>query len=263
MDTNVTEGLRARNPGNATIFRKAGPDTVECPPTSSHIRNPVLGLFLAWRDWTVSSLRTRVWSIVVLAAILSLSLTGCTLLGGGDGTEATVASPTEPKVRRNSTPTPTPAQQPQPAAKETPTQTQHFAEAKRPPAATSSKGAEKLVRPITPALPRPDETANPPAEAKAGVSPSAKEPAPGSSAGLRELVFKGPPRVLRPSGRQHNTQLWLGLVLVALVAGLGALLLLKRQRKSPKASASQKEELVMPKEFLLKDPAPLPREQKF
>ena len=126
----------------------------------------------------------------------------------------------------------------------------------------SSKGAEKLVGPITPALPRADETASHPAEAKTGVPPSAKE-APASGAGPRELVFKGPPRILRPSGRQHHTQLWLGLALVALVAGLGASLLLKRQRRSPKASASQKEELVMPKDFLLKDPAPLYKEHEF
>jgi hypothetical protein len=241
MDTTVTEGLETRSSGSAIV-----------PPQVRLAFPQPLRKFCCARNMALAG--------VVLLSIGSLLLTGCRLIGGTDATLEQAAPPPATTVPRSVKPPPSPAPQPQPLSRPAPSQPPQLAEAKRPLAATSNKGAEKLVAPSTPALPRSEATASHSAEAKPGVSTSTKEAASVSSGSARELVFKGPPRVMRPKAAGQKGWVWLGLALSAAVLGFGTPILLKRRHKSPKQSKSDKEELVMPKEFLLKEPAPYRKE---
>jgi hypothetical protein len=261
MDTTVTEGLQPRRPGSASVPPQARVVLPQRLRKLCGVRSTRVNRSLAWRLSFVSGLQDMAPFGVALAAISLLLLTGCKLIGGKtESTEEKPAPPPRTSVPRSTTPTPTPAQQPQTPPPAIPSQPQHLAEAKRPPAATTSKGAEQLVAPGAPALPRSEEAVSRPTEANPVVSPSTRVVAPMSSGAVRELVFKGPPRARQPQGAGRTGWLWLGLALGAAIVGLGTPVFLKRRHKSPKLSKSNKEELVMPKEFLLKEPAPLPKE---
>ncbi|HWW00664.1 MAG TPA: hypothetical protein VNZ64_13280 [Candidatus Acidoferrum sp.] len=82
--------------------------------------------------------------------------------------------------------------------------------------------------------------------------------APRAGGAVKELVFKGPPRPRQPPRAARSKLLSAGVILGGAVAVLSAVLYLQRRRKSPNSPKpkSDKEELVMPKEFLLKEPAP-------
>jgi hypothetical protein len=260
MDTTDTERPQPRNHASPSAASKI------CPGPSPYFGGPSDTRRTELNTLFTSKIKVVRWPTnpgpyaAVLVLLISLSLTGCKLIGWTDATQEKPASPSGTTAPRSVTPAPAPASPPQsPSRPAPPGQPTQLAEAKRPSAATSSKGAEKLVAPTAPALPRSEETVSHSTESKAVVA-RGQQAVSLPSGGVKELIVKGPRRVLRPERARPATRLWLGLALVALLVGFGASVLLKRQRKLSKASKSGKEELVLPKEFLVKEPAPLPRE---
>jgi hypothetical protein len=119
------------------------------------------------------------------------------------------------------------------------------------------------MAPIAPALTRTEETVSHPAAVKPESAPPVQKAAAVPSQPIKELIVKGPsrvepPRVVRPERASSATGLWIGLGCVALAACIAAPILMKRQRKPSGPSRSGKAELVMPTEFLLKEPESLP-----
>lgn len=205
---------------------------------------------------------------LVSIAILSLSVTGCRLIGGGESPETPVAPTSRPGVVRNVATVPGPTQQTPKSSVTMATAPQRAPEVKHPPAATTTKGAEKLVAQSSPALPHTKETISPANEARPASSSSSvgavSKAAVGSNAGgpaspVKELIVKGPPRVRQVQSDGRNGHLWMGLGFGCAVVALGALIFLQRRPRSSAPGRTDKEDLVMPKEFLLKEPAPTPK----
>lgn len=255
MDTTVTEGCPTRSHGSVAVALREG---LTVYPRSLDLRH------------TEGACLTRPFARKVLVfvslvsfAVLSLFLTGCRLIGGSEAVQAPVASTPRSGTARTVTPAATPA----PSSPKSPATlaatTQSVPETKRPPAATASRGAERLMAQSSPALPRSNETFSQPAVTRPAASPSASPPAieggPEAASTVKELIVKGPPRVRQPRSTERNRRLWTGLVFGSALVAFGALLVWQRRGKSSSPVKSDKEELVMPKDFLIKEPANLPK----
>jgi hypothetical protein len=146
--------------------------------------------------------------------------------------------PSEPPAKPSQ-----PAPQPSPRLSET-----------RPPPATTSKGAQKLMAWL-PAVPvRARERTSPPVKPPVPQTSIKEDSGTVTGAVVQELVIKGPPPQLRPPRSGTKAFLWLGSGL-----GLAALAVLARVcviRRTKPAGSSEggKDDLRMPRELGFKEP---------
>ena len=130
----------------------------------------------------------------------------------------------------------------------------------RPPPATASKGAEKLVAPNVPAPVHASERITLPPGASAPKVPIAEDSVTVTDTPVQALVFRGPPPQAQPS-RAMKVLAWFGLGLGgAALAVVARLYVIRRAKPVVLLSNAGKDELKMPPELLLKEPLNPPRE---
>lgn len=156
----------------------------------------------------------------VLMAVLWLALTGCSLTyqvtpatstGHSDFVAASPAPPTPAVSHQEKPATLSPAAS-QPV--------QHVGETKAPSVMTT-KGAEKLVAPSSPAPAHVIEKAATVPPPPVAEPLKAEQPARFAHPTVTELIVKGPPRPVRQRGFGAHGFLWFGLVLFVAAGGGG------------------------------------------
>jgi hypothetical protein len=200
------------------------------------------------------------WQTLFLALALGCLLPGCQLFGPDAPVEAraeaptTGASPDTNKVlarRIVSSPTRAPAIS-APVAPPSSRSVPPELVLKRP-ATTVSKGAEKLL-PQSSSAPIGADAPKPASLADDNVLASDTPP--------NALVFKGPSRPFPARVSPKRNWFWLCFVLGAATAGVGGVTYYKRTHPGPvKPSKSKDDDLIMPKDFLMKEPAHIPRDR--
>lgn len=248
LDMSAAKRLNTPN----QVFRACGSEVPAwCLLGPSALRQPM-------ESRRFGSLRATVSNALLLAALL-LSFAGCSSLQSD-----TAARPT-PLPPADTTSAPILASVPkQPEAPSKPVspavqQPQRISEPKPPPA-TASKGAEKLVAPSALLLARARE--------KTTVKPEPVQPKPPvnadsgavTDAPVKELIFKGPPPQPRTRLSAKKVLVWFGLGAgVVVVAIVGRLCLVRRAEPS-QVSNDKKEDLIDAPGLLLKESVNLPQQ---
>lgn len=215
------------------------------------------------------SLRAAVSSIVLFAA-LSLFFVGCGGLQSGTTAKTTPHAPADSRTAHDAAPRTKQPEAPATPAQPVPQITQRNSET-RPPSATVTRGAEKLVATTIKGPEKPAAADAPaPAHKSQRTTLPAQTPDPKSTvtqdsgavgdAPITELVLKGPPhQAPQPqAGMKALAGLGLGLVGVALAVLMR--LFIMRQVKPPGGAASSKDELKMPSELDFKESVMAPQE---
>ena len=198
--------------------------------------------------------------ILYLIAVLWLSFTGCSYTRPGTATATALRSGASSTSGQNLAPV---MKQPETyprSAQAPPEPPRRVSQTKASPA-TGSKGAEKLVSPNMPASVRASERAVSPAELAVQRAPTANDTNAMAGAGVKELVFKGPPRPARSRRAGARGFVWFGLILCgAMLAGVAWCYYARRHGKSIDAYDASRDEIVTPPELVLREPTDLPRE---
>ena len=225
---------------------------------------------LAGRPPPLSGSASAAVSSAFLIGTLLLFLAGCAhlepeppaktrLISPADtGTAHELSLPTKPPEApsKPAPPVPQPAQR---SSETKPRLVQHISETKPPPA-TASKGAEKLIVPNAPVLVHAREKTTLPAEPPVPKAPIAEVSNSVTSAPVQALILRGPPPEARHRLAGIKVLMGLGLVLGVAAVAIPARLYIVRRAKPAAPSNAKKEELEMPKELLFKEPVSLSQE---
>ncbi len=224
----------------------------------------------AARPLLVSGSPRAAVSNTVLLAALSLFLAGCGGLPSGTTAKTTLVAPADTRTAHDLAPTTKQPETPSTPAQPVSQNIQPIRETK-PPSATATKGAERLVATTTKG-PEKVVAASAPAPARASErtplaaqQPDSKPPVTQDSGALaslpiKELVIKGPPHEAPQPRAVTKALAWLVLALGGAALAVLARLLLIRRAKPPGVSAAHKDDLKMPPELLFKESVMAPEE---
>jgi hypothetical protein len=221
-------------------------------------------LSLAARPLSASSSPgTAVASAVFLAA-LSLWLADCGGLPSSTTAKITPLAPANTRVAHDSAPATKPPAAPSKPAPPVPQNSQRISETKPPPAtatrgaerlvAATTKGPEKLMAASVPVPVRASESTTLPAPPPDPKPPVTQDSGVSVSPPVTEIVFKGPPHEDPQPRTGMKALAWLGTGLGGVVLLVLARLCVVRFAKRPGVSAASKDDLEMPPELLFKEP---------
>ena len=226
----------------------------------------------------------------ITIALLSLCLTGCsfvrTTLGTGSASPSPVGSTNgsqEVSIASAS------LEKPSEPGQNLPQAAQRASETRLSPS-PASKGAEQLFSPNIAGLGRPNEKttgltqptqpaqptqSTPPVQIaqttrstpppvttspapKHAVATGGAVPAAVATPGVKELIFKGPPRKARTHGVGAKWMIWAGLGACVAALVFAARFFAGRRVQTSALSRGRSDELIIPRELLLKEPANSP-----
>jgi hypothetical protein len=202
---------------------------------------------------------TRAGTLNAILVALSLAVAGC------GGLPPTTTAKTAPRPQADTTGTQGQAlttkqpEAPSRSAQPVPQHSQRASETKPPPA-TASRGAQKLVAPSAPIPVRARERTALLASQPASKAPIAEDHGTATGDPVSALVFKGPPPQAKPQRSGMKGLMWLGLGLgVATLAVLVRLYIIRHTIPAD-FSADAKDQFKMPRELGFKEPMNLPQE---
>jgi len=221
-------------------------------------------LSLAARPLSASGSPRAPVSNTILFAALSLCLAGCGGLQSGTAAKTTMLAPADTRTAHDLAPTTKPPEAPSKPAPPVPQNSQRISETKPPPAtatrgaerlvAITTKGPEKLVAASAPVPVLASERTTLPAQPPDPKPPVTQDSGASASPPVTELVFKGPPHEAPQPRAGMKALLWLGLGLGGVALAVLARLCVVRLAKPPGVSAASKDDLKMPPELLFKEP---------
>ena len=221
-------------------------------------------LSLAARPLSASSSPGTAVASAVFLAVLSLWLADCGGLPSSTTAKITPLAPANTRVAHDSAPATKPPAAPSKPAPPVPQNSQRISETKPPPAtatrgaerlvATTPKGPEKLLAASAPVPVRASESTTLPAQPPELKPPVIQDPGAPASPPVTELVFKGPPHEAPQPRPGMKALLWLGFGLGGAALAFLARLVVIRRAKPLGVSTASKDDLKMPPELLFKEP---------
>ena len=242
--------MRLKAPNRVSHTCEAGaPECCRLRPSAR--RHPLKGSRSGSPRATVSN--------ALLIAALSLWFAGCTVVQPNTKARTTPPPPVETGSAPTAASVPKQPEAPSKPAPPAPQPPQRVSEPKPPPA-TATKGAEKLVVSNHPLPVRAREKTPVKAEPVEPKAPIIADSGTITDAPVTELIFKGPPPQPRARVSAKKVLMWIGLVLgVGSLAIVGRLCLIRRA--APLKAPDEKEDDLMPAPgLLLKESLTLPPE---
>ena len=250
MIMDMSAAMRLKAPNRVSHTCEAGaPECCRLRPSAR--RHPLKGSRSGSPRATVSN--------ALLIAALSLWFAGCTVVQPDTTARTTLPPPVETGSAPTAASVPKQPEAPSKPAPPVPQPPQRVCEPKPPPA-TATKGAEKLVVSNHPLPVRAREKTPVKAEPVEPKAPIIADSGAITDAPVTELIFKGPPPQVRTGLSAKKLLMWIGLGLAIGSLAVVVRLCLIRRAEPIKVADDKNDDLMPAAGLLFKESVPLPSE---